>query len=127
MGYFLYIHIFCPLKAWCVCSSFVLFCFLSGLDSASQAVAVQNMLMSLPEENYVSLRFLVQFLAQVSKTAYLFGDKSIPLYIIIPYIVHPLILFYFIIHSHSYSHKYIHTNMQGFQWKTYSHDFTLNN
>ncbi|XP_060767045.1 rho GTPase-activating protein 1 [Neoarius graeffei] len=37
-----------------------------SLDSASQAVAVRNMLMSLPEENYVSLCFLVQFLAQVS-------------------------------------------------------------
>ncbi|XP_053472432.1 rho GTPase-activating protein 1 [Ictalurus furcatus] len=36
------------------------------VDSASQAVTIQNMLMSLPEENYASLRFLVQFLAQVS-------------------------------------------------------------
>ncbi|MCI4393233.1 hypothetical protein PGIGA_G00155180 [Pangasianodon gigas] len=37
-----------------------------SVDSASQAVTVRNMLMSLPEENYVSLRFLVQFLVQVS-------------------------------------------------------------
>ncbi|KAB5526059.1 hypothetical protein PHYPO_G00147330 [Pangasianodon hypophthalmus] len=37
-----------------------------SVDSASQAVTVRNMLMSLPEENYVSVRFLVQFLAQVS-------------------------------------------------------------
>ncbi|KAF7687867.1 rho GTPase-activating protein 1 [Silurus meridionalis] len=36
------------------------------VDKASQALTVRNMLMSLPEENYVSLRFLVQFLAQVS-------------------------------------------------------------
>ncbi|KAI5618575.1 rho GTPase-activating protein 1 [Silurus asotus] len=36
------------------------------VDRASQALTVRNMLMSLPEENYVSLRFLVQFLAQVS-------------------------------------------------------------
>ncbi|MCJ8747450.1 hypothetical protein PDJAM_G00153690 [Pangasius djambal] len=39
---------------------------LHSVDSASQAVTVRNMLMSLPEENYVSLRFLIQFLAQVS-------------------------------------------------------------
>ncbi|KAF4094433.1 hypothetical protein AMELA_G00014910 [Ameiurus melas] len=36
------------------------------VDSASQRVTVQNMLRSLPEENYATLRFLVQFLAQVS-------------------------------------------------------------
>ncbi|KAM9493842.1 rho GTPase-activating protein 1 [Clarias gariepinus] len=35
-------------------------------ESDSQAFTVRNMLTSLPEENYVSLRFLVQFLAQVS-------------------------------------------------------------
>ncbi|KAK2819666.1 hypothetical protein Q7C36_021312 [Tachysurus vachellii] len=36
------------------------------VDSASQAATVRNMLTSLPEVNYVSLRFLVWFLAQVS-------------------------------------------------------------
>lgn len=57
--------------------------FLSGVDSASQAATVRNMLTSLPEVNYVSLRFLVRFLAQVSKTACLWvcSDKnSIHLY-----------------------------------------------
>uniref|UniRef100_A0A3B1IUK7 Rho GTPase activating protein 1 n=1 Tax=Astyanax mexicanus TaxID=7994 RepID=A0A3B1IUK7_ASTMX len=32
----------------------------------SQVVTIQNMLRSLPEENYATLRFLIQFLAQVS-------------------------------------------------------------
>lgn len=46
-------------------------CVWSDVDSASQAATVRSMLMSLPQENYVSLRFLVQFLAQVSDTDYL--------------------------------------------------------
>ncbi|XP_048040881.1 rho GTPase-activating protein 1 isoform X1 [Megalobrama amblycephala] len=37
-----------------------------NVDTESQAERIQNMLMSLPEENYASLRFLIQFLAQVS-------------------------------------------------------------
>lgn len=40
-------------------------CVLSDVDTESQAERIQNMLMSLPEENYASLRFLIQFLAQV--------------------------------------------------------------
>uniref|UniRef100_A0A8B9H2U8 Rho GTPase activating protein 1 n=1 Tax=Astyanax mexicanus TaxID=7994 RepID=A0A8B9H2U8_ASTMX len=37
-----------------------------NVDSESQVVTIQNMLRSLPEENYATLRFLIQFLAQVS-------------------------------------------------------------
>uniref|UniRef100_A0A673IBA0 Rho GTPase-activating protein 1-like n=1 Tax=Sinocyclocheilus rhinocerous TaxID=307959 RepID=A0A673IBA0_9TELE len=37
-----------------------------NVDTESQAERIRNMLMSLPEENYASLRFLIQFLAQVS-------------------------------------------------------------
>jgi len=40
-------------------------CVLSDVDTESQAERIRNMLMSLPEENYASLRFLIQFLAQV--------------------------------------------------------------
>uniref|UniRef100_A0AAR2KI48 Rho-GAP domain-containing protein n=1 Tax=Pygocentrus nattereri TaxID=42514 RepID=A0AAR2KI48_PYGNA len=36
------------------------------VDSESQVITIRNMLMSLPEENTASLRFLIQFLAQVS-------------------------------------------------------------
>ncbi len=38
---------------------------LSDVDTESQAERIRNMLTSLPEENYASLRFLIQFLAQV--------------------------------------------------------------
>uniref|UniRef100_A0A672SNA7 Rho GTPase-activating protein 1-like n=1 Tax=Sinocyclocheilus grahami TaxID=75366 RepID=A0A672SNA7_SINGR len=38
----------------------------SDVDTESQAERIRNMLTSLPEENYASLRFLIQFLAQVS-------------------------------------------------------------
>uniref|UniRef100_A0A8C1AJ40 Rho GTPase activating protein 1 n=1 Tax=Cyprinus carpio carpio TaxID=630221 RepID=A0A8C1AJ40_CYPCA len=38
----------------------------SDVDTESQAERIRNMLTSLPEENYTSLRFLIQFLAQVS-------------------------------------------------------------
>lgn len=37
-----------------------------NVDSQSKAETIRNMLMSLTEESYASLRFLVQFLAQVS-------------------------------------------------------------
>uniref|UniRef100_A0A8C0YE38 Rho GTPase activating protein 1 n=1 Tax=Cyprinus carpio carpio TaxID=630221 RepID=A0A8C0YE38_CYPCA len=37
-----------------------------NVDTESQAERIRNMLTSLPEENYTSLRFLIQFLAQVS-------------------------------------------------------------
>ncbi|XP_062845391.1 rho GTPase-activating protein 1 [Trichomycterus rosablanca] len=39
--------------------------FQSG-DGTSSAVTIRNMLMSLPSQNYAALRFLIQFLAQVS-------------------------------------------------------------
>lgn len=38
---------------------------LSDVDTESRAERIRNMLMSLPEENYASLYFLIQFLAQV--------------------------------------------------------------
>uniref|UniRef100_A0A8C1IR80 Rho-GAP domain-containing protein n=1 Tax=Cyprinus carpio TaxID=7962 RepID=A0A8C1IR80_CYPCA len=37
-----------------------------NVDTESRAERIRNMLMSLPEENYASLYFLIQFLAQVS-------------------------------------------------------------
>ncbi|XP_066509358.1 rho GTPase-activating protein 1-like [Hoplias malabaricus] len=37
-----------------------------NVDSDSQVITIRNMLMSLPEENYASLRFLIKFLAEVS-------------------------------------------------------------
>ncbi|KAA0723462.1 GTPase-activating protein 1 CDC42 [Triplophysa tibetana] len=37
-----------------------------NVDSRSQAETIRTMLMSLPEENYAVLRFLIKFLAQVS-------------------------------------------------------------
>lgn len=37
-----------------------------NVDSKSRAETIRTMLMSLPEENYAALRFLIQFLAQVS-------------------------------------------------------------
>uniref|UniRef100_A0A8C7QD43 Rho GTPase activating protein 1 n=1 Tax=Oncorhynchus mykiss TaxID=8022 RepID=A0A8C7QD43_ONCMY len=37
-----------------------------NVDSSSQVTAIRNMLAMLPEENYASLKFLIEFLVQVS-------------------------------------------------------------
>uniref|UniRef100_A0A673X426 Rho GTPase activating protein 1 n=1 Tax=Salmo trutta TaxID=8032 RepID=A0A673X426_SALTR len=37
-----------------------------NVDSSSQVTAIRNMLVMLPEENYASLKFLIEFLVQVS-------------------------------------------------------------
>ncbi|KAM3850769.1 rho GTPase-activating protein 1 [Diretmus argenteus] len=41
----------------------------SSVSSSSQATAMKTLLESLPEENYASLRYLIQFLAQVSSNS----------------------------------------------------------
>ena len=41
----------------------------SDVGKESQVVTIRNMLMSLPAENYASLRYLIQFLVKVSRCA----------------------------------------------------------
>ena len=42
-------------------------CALSAdVDSSSQVVTIRNLLKMLPQENYATLKYLIQFLAEVS-------------------------------------------------------------
>lgn len=40
--------------------------FSPGVENTSQVVTIQNLLAILPQENYASLKYLIQFLAEVS-------------------------------------------------------------